>query len=105
MNAQHTLSPWSSPERERIEFNGMRLILAADGVSEIGYVVFDEDARLIAAAPDLLAALREFINGHAEAALSYMRATEGDDSPIAHAITQARAAIAKAEGPHRDPAC
>ncbi len=54
-----------------------------------GNTVVKEDARLIAAAPDLLAALRDMVN----------TLTDGpDESDIARVFNVSRAAIAKATG-------
>ena len=54
---------------------------------------FEANARLIAAAPELLAALRGIIE-----TLGYLEANGGIDAPHRLALIAARAAIAKAEG-------
>lgn len=63
----------------------------ADGVS------FEEDARLIAAAPDLLAAL-QFLVADVEAAVDFGCPFEDPDNNFHESVTAARAAIARAIG-------
>ncbi len=86
--AQHTPGPW--------QFDGLDKIIGDQGNAEVcqvwGAAVEDQDgyanARIIAAAPDLLEACKCALNS-----LDMIGATRG--SPI---TTQLRAAIAKAEG-------
>ena len=75
-----------------------RVYLINDGRDAVGEIVYTEtrrpeDARLIAAAPDLLAALKNILREHDALQLAERR--NGDRWTAA---TLARAAIAKAEG-------
>ena len=80
----HTCGPWvDKPGEARVEHT----VWTADGVRLIAQMVRPADAPLIAAAPELLAALREVV------AISDRKHDAWD---------KARAAIAKAEG--REPA-
>lgn len=100
MNTQHTPAPWHVgtgngigsifPEfgRTRLENGGTTLYPIAQ-VNQGWSVAEDEaNARLIAAAPDLLAALRNVIASY--------RANDPDS--MANAVNDAEAAIAKATG-------
>jgi hypothetical protein len=109
MKKHHTPGPWvfgirnydDDGKPELIEkpfdyvspgFYDNPVIFGADGAEVVGcdeYFIFNspEDARLIAAAPDLLEALKEMLDSHEDACTGY---GEG-------AADKARAAIAKAE--------
>ena len=72
-----------------------RVYLINDGRDAVGEIVYTdtrrpEDARLIAAAPDLLDAL--------ECLLSYLEGYDNDYPEAAPKFDRARAAIAKAQG-------
>ncbi|UXN70944.1 hypothetical protein N8A98_07075 [Devosia neptuniae] len=88
----HTEGPWHGDgEPVSHPHDAMIVIYREDG-TEIGFAHSREDARLIAAAPDLLEALRD-----------YLFAEEIDDpsvrqSELAVARQAAETAIAKAEG-------
>jgi hypothetical protein len=110
MTTQHTPGPWIfgirdfDDECKRVfiekpfDYKGPGFfdnpgIFGADGTEVVGcdeYSIFNspEDARLIAAAPDLLEALKEMLDNHEDACTGY---GEG-------AAEKARAAIAKATG-------
>ena len=89
MSVQHTPGPWE------IDFGYNRIIKSIGPCFPDEYAgsawleVTEEDARLIAAAPDLLEALRDCLRRIDDADETY-----GPD----HAVTKARAAIAKATG-------
>jgi hypothetical protein len=102
MEAKHTPGPWHTNGKvHETTIDGFRTTSVAVSMSEVGraiacvYAGFGDgpdNARLIAAAPDMLAALREFVeafNGDHDAAIAM-----GLDV----ALGNARAAIAKAEG-------
>jgi hypothetical protein len=110
MSTQHTPGPWIFGIRnyddecklgfieKPFEYKGPGFfdnpaIFGAGGTEVVGcdeYLIFNspEDARLIAAAPDLLEALKEMLDNHEDACTGY---GEG-------AAEKARAAIAKATG-------
>jgi hypothetical protein len=87
MVSDYTPGPWSLEDSDHIHGPG--------GYHVTSLIARGADARLIAAAPDLLEALEQLIN-----------ATDTYDRPIAWAwgdgepLTQAREAIAKATGEH-----
>lgn len=110
----HTPGPWVaqrdwesvfSPDPEELDYYMKRPITAIRSISAdknvaLSHDLFEfnpDDARLMAAAPDLLAALKEFIEAH-EA--NYMSAGADDSERTAYdeAMDAARAAIAKAKG-------
>jgi len=88
MSAKHTPGPWSIYS---ITFKGYHQIACAQGGRVCQVVPFKDEykanARLIAAAPDLLEALKSMCEGFS--------ALKDSDFP---ALAKARAAIAKAEG-------
>lgn len=101
--SKHTPGPWSYrkvPRKQEWEINtkrcpnsgcvswtGMAVVFGCDDDPKMGKVVGEANARLIAAAPDLLEALKEI--------LYYI----GDRKVATHgAMHRARAAIAKATG-------
>jgi hypothetical protein len=85
----HTPGPWTiADDRSGYVFGSGETVLAcARGYS-------NADVHLIAAAPDLLAALRRMINDFA----SYADEEDPDQTSFGATIRAARAAIAKAEG-------
>jgi len=91
MSAKHTPGPWTA---KVVHFNGAGAILGPDnkGVACISAAVRREEnesnLRLIAAAPDLLAALQRIVRARQDGAIH-------PDDPC---IDAARAAIAKAKG-------
>lgn len=82
MTGQHTPGPWEAHASPYLKF---ATVVIADVAHEIRTELSEHDARLIAAAPDLLAAL---------IALT----TPPRDAAIATNYANARAAIAKATG-------
>lgn len=101
--SKHTPGPWSyrklprkqeweidtghCPNLGRVSWTGMAVVFGCDDDPKIGKVVGEANARLIAATPDLLEALKEI--------LYYI----GDRKVATHgAMHRARAAIAKATG-------
>jgi len=100
----HTPGPWAVRLREGRVGERLQLAIVAPRHGELYQLAVlscvsldegDANARLIAAAPELLAALR----GIVDAEDAYMRETGiKPDDPITDALGPARAAIAKAEG-------
>lgn len=96
MSAAHTPGPWSVQGRHQMEVSGPpgTIIICDIGrsgaPSEEIYATGQADARLIAAAPDLLAALASITDECHEQRKTY--------AVSAKAINAARAAIAKARG-------
>lgn len=88
MSAQHTPGPWYSSRQSPDAIQGL-VISEASGVN-VAVTYNPKDARLIAAAPELLAAL-ERARDHL-----IMSGTKCTDAP--EALAQARAAIAAAKG-------
>ena len=93
MNAQHTRGPWRV---DRLDHNGQSVVMN-DNIEIatcwhhcVGSIEQEmhANARLIAAAPDMLAALRQVVDETAG----------GMVPPSTDAIDAARVAIAKAEG-------
>lgn len=94
-NAKHTPGPWKVIDRALNGGEGVS-IEAENGYTEVckvnkSYHSRTANARLIAAAPELLEALKEAENWLAEY-------EDGPDSGLQGLLAQARAAIAKAEG-------
>lgn len=86
----HTPAPWS------IEWHdGYAYIMSANGADVVQCNT--QDARLIAAAPDLLAALQALLH-HVPVPRVPMGNDFGNPFPLPDYITQARAAIARATG-------
>lgn len=92
--SKHTPGPWGNhkwnSEEHQISALGGTVALINHDHSHISDEAADANARLIAAAPDLLAALHRAVNH------LIMDGVSCDDAP--QALRQARAAIAKAEG-------
>jgi hypothetical protein len=84
---KHTPGPWDFEGFEQVAGNGVfygGLIVGDDGETVVAQCVAAHNARLIAAAPELLEALKNL---------------ENDDGSIpAHAWALVQSAIAKAEG-------
>ncbi len=93
MNAQHTPGPWYIDCQNESAAIGYRAIVDKDGYTVCSPSPMGQaNARLIAAAPDLLAALIAFDN-------AFSHYCEGDpDSDEVSALYQAREAIAKTKG-------
>lgn len=86
--------PWTNePEFE----GGEGREIVSDGVILIATVYSADDAALIAAAPDMLAAL-ERLEAQISATSAYDFACKGDDHELLADVGFARAAIAKAKG-------
>ena len=96
MSTQHTPGPWNV-QRNVVNYRSGRTALEIRGAGDDLIATLpgcDRDAvnaRLIAAAPDLLEALKKIAN------LDY-RGTNYTENILVDAIAVARAAIAKAEG-------
>ena len=90
--SKHTPGPWSFYDDSNDgKTNRIEIVAVGKTVARIYHSVPAEDlpnARLIAAAPDLLEALKDMLDGHEDACTGY---GEG-------AAEKARAAIAKATG-------
>ena len=93
-NTKHTPGPWRySPVHNDI-------ISMADGPwTEICFFFKEEDARLIAAAPELLEALQMLSDRAGRIAQGAAVIDERGINTLAHPISVARAAIAKATQP------
>ena len=90
--AAHTPGPWEADAEEGMVF---RVLDGGERDEDIATVWgSDEDARLIAAAPDLLAALERLLR--AQQAVSRIRVV--DEGEYDDAMDAASAAIAKATG-------
>ncbi len=99
MSAKHTLGPWRVAP-PGVYTSGVNVDAFAGGyVALIGGGISDPvmaDARLIAAAPDLLEALEEFVKSFNEFEITNASSSDLDHIGRLHVI--ARAAIAKARG-------
>jgi len=86
MKTKHTKGPWKIKEgtihNHVISGNGEYIAGVQDGINDIA------DAQLIAAAPELLEALKQLVSAH----------NSGDWRNIGTAKNYAKQAIAKAEG-------
>ena len=96
MSAQHTPGPWQTMEvgddivRLAVaDESGLSVLtVVTEGDAQFAAVYSEADARLIAAAPDLLEVLQKIVN-HVDA---------GTAAILNRLVSEARAAIAKAEG-------
>ena len=102
--AQHTPGPWSQYRDHPlviVDDKGASLGEMLPGDPYISYEAALANARLVAAAPELLAALKHRID-QAEGALRYFEDHYPQDDflrdTLLHGIEDARAAIARAEG-------
>lgn len=84
MSEKHTPGPWTAGRRA-----GARTCIDSER-DNVAAAWSDADAKLIAAAPDLLEVARLFVD--------YAETTEFDRGPCKADVEAARAAIAKAEG-------
>jgi hypothetical protein len=87
----HTPGPWIFSNNG----HGGSAVMASNH-RILGYNLEDANARLIAAAPDLLAAAKGLVEAYHNSI--HGRATFSQATKLADAIDAARAAIAKAEG-------
>ena len=88
MNTQHTPGPWRVTTAKVMAENGRAICLIENRKLHEGFQESSANACIIAAAPDLLAALR----------LCERALEERDAEAEEHAAKAARAAIAKATG-------
>jgi hypothetical protein len=93
MKAQHTPGPWEIEPHDLAD-KDFRVGPAIIDYDDVDHQQADANAFLIAAAPDLLDALKEITN-----AMSYIA---GNDRSIHEMMRASRAAIAKATG-QRNP--
>lgn len=118
MSAKHTPGPWSVPHFARAHGCGCRYVFAGEYLGGIAEVYVDNgkmpsgggndcpsvdeataNARLIAAAPDLLSALRELLALGEQESIEDGELEEAiEDGELEEAKAAARAAIAKARG-------
>jgi hypothetical protein len=95
-HAKHTPGPWVIGKNIQFPMSGP-VVRAADDVQTIvAHVQYDRDARLIAAAPELLAALKDILTG-----LEHAGCSSPHCSGTCHYCAtrrRARAAIKKATG-------
>jgi hypothetical protein len=104
--AKHTDGPWhwqgavKARTGELVENN--RFLIGADGAWVLARMgrspLSDADARLMAAAPDLLEACKAALDRHRQALAIRQKLTGIAGMGIAKEIAQMEAAIAKAEG-------
>ncbi len=93
-NTKHTPGTWAVERATGENGVGQYHVTPCSGDEDYGCIYSEADARLIAAAPDLLAALTE-----AHALLEYAAECEFDfGEGFTQAMEQNRAAIAKAKG-------
>lgn len=99
---QHTPGPWKIAEQGRFVCDTARFIRSETEGTDHGAVACvalgSENARLIAAAPELLAALREMLDVQSRRQHPLGLPNEGISGDAASAASKARAAITKAEG-------
>ena len=97
MNAKHTLAPWTVVVRDDA---GLCVWSVQSADLNAGDFVADvwesNDAILIAAAPDLLAALRALEAGFADGSIQFAKKRQADSDPYHPANILMCAAIAKA---------
>jgi hypothetical protein len=91
MSTTHTPGPWKA-EQFADRINVWPISRKKPDGSAVAYDMTAADARLIAAAPDLLAACQDVLREYAEFAGLWTIDTESDG------VTACRAAIAKATG-------
>lgn len=104
MNAQHTPGPWSNtPMQETVWAQDGQVQVAkvsdmpwANGKSD--WLTEQANARLIAAAPDLLDALGDMLEAYAPGADHSVAGSPAGENVLHPAVKAARAAIAKATG-------
>jgi hypothetical protein len=100
MSAKHTPGPWEFVPAGNTPVVQQAGIFPHGFICNVASLNFVADARLIAAAPDMLEALKkaeQFIRNGIE--LGYIRMPEADTLDTAHDTPpMVRAAIAKAEG-------
>jgi hypothetical protein len=88
MNAKHTPGPWThGVHDETLIVGGGRVVAEVWGYAPTDHERMEVDARLIAAAPEMLEALQR--------ALPEIAVAFGPESEV---VAECRAAIAKAEG-------
>lgn len=91
MNEQHTPGPWIVTRgRDKTHPNYVESQHPDFGGFDLAHCVESADAALISAAPDLLAALHALVD--------YFGPLPGVDNGLDEALTNARAAIARATG-------
>lgn len=95
-NAKHAPGPWSVMSEWPEELDGFKhhWVVGADKEPLTDYPAQEEDIVLMAAAPDLLAALEETLTAGIN---WYETATKSDASELGF-VVRARATIAKAKG-------
>jgi hypothetical protein len=100
LRAAHTPGPWVNMT-DRLEVHADGRAIANINCSHIADEAIDANARLIAAAPELLEALRtahyQIRNRHAELQISHGDANDRTKECLEH-LESIREAIAKAEG-------
>ena len=97
---KHTPGPWSVSERVTILAGNKQVARALGAIqpdSRVSHEAADANARLIAAAPELLVIAERFVRWHDGFATNEASAFEKTQQHMA-LMEEARAAIAKAEG-------
>ena len=95
---KHTPGPWKAEPAHRLGFvvyanvEPYVVVESADDEGRYGAIALEADARLIAAAPELLEALEDLVR------LAEMSMREAGEYMVDDELTNSRAAIAKARG-------
>lgn len=92
MNTTHTAAPWHG----RVQSSGQGLVMGADGQNVAVAYNGDADTALIAAAPELLEALKALLKS--EGTVAHCGIGECDSAALEQARHLALAAIRSAEG-------
>lgn len=95
VTTQHTPGPWKmSPRAHEFRSNNPGLISGNNGLNLVATVYLEANARLIAAAPQLLEALEAALGPLDDYAATFLALKP--EGPLAVALNKARAAIAAA---------
>jgi hypothetical protein len=93
---KHTPGPWKIAHPYTTEWDGCEIQFGSDGECVTDYVYSEADAKLIAAAPEMLEALEEILNLEIKHMGDYWSGDEGYD--VGDVQDLCKAAIGKAKG-------